>query len=47
MSKTNRISKINIRDASKHHKYKFSNLYVYTPYEIYESQNIFIDYVTF
>lgn len=32
MSKITRIRNINIKDASKHHKYKFENIYVYTPY---------------
>ena len=42
MSKINRIS---VKDVSKHHKYQFGSTFVYTPYELYQSQNTFIEYV--
>jgi len=42
MSKINRIS---IKDVSKQNKYKIEDIFVYTPYEIYESQNTFMTYV--
>lgn len=44
MSKINRIT---IKDASRHHKYKIEDIFVYTPYEIYESQETFIVNVRF
>lgn len=40
-----KINKIVIRDTSKQNKYKFDNVEVFTPYEIYESQQSFIAYV--
>lgn len=42
MSKVNKIS---IRDISRQNKYKIEDIFVYTPYEIYETQNTFITYV--
>lgn len=40
-----RVNKISIKDISKQNKYKIENMDVYTPYEIYESQQTFIAYV--
>ena len=41
-----KINKITLKDVSKHNKYKIEESVVYTPYEIYEAQNVFIAYVS-
>jgi hypothetical protein len=41
------MNKINIKNVSEHHKYTLEGIDVYTPYEIYETQSIYMSYVYF